>query len=218
MPTDLTFNSLVDDMKKYAQRGSATADASTLAEIPRIINRQEVALARKLKIQGTQSTVTSFMDPTANGIYAKPADWLDTISINFGTGTSFLSRKSLFPRSYEYGIVYWPDRSQQAEPEYYADYDLNHWLFFPCPDLLYPYETLYHCTPPLLDAANQTNWLTEKLPDVLLNDCMAALGTFLGMPDPKIAKFIAARDDGLGTVNTQELLKIVDRATTRRSA
>lgn len=218
MATDLTFTSLVSDMQKYSQRGNATADASTLAEIPRIINRCEVGLARKLKIQGDQNTVTSSMNPAANGIYAKPVDWLDTISINFGTGASFLTRKPLFPRAYEYSIVYWPNRTEQDEPEYYADYDLDHWLIFPCPDLVYPYEVLYHCTPPLLDAANQVNWLTEHMPDVLLPDCMVGLGNFLGWKEDKIGPFRQTRDEALGAVNVQELMKIVDRSTTRRSA
>jgi hypothetical protein len=219
MPTAQTYDNLVDDLKKYSQRANATVDATTLAEIPRIINRREVALARKLKIQGNQITVTSSMTPLTYGVYAKPINWLDTISINFGTvAPGYNTRKPLLPRSYEYSLIYWPDRTETDEPEYYADYDQEHWLIFPSPSAAYPFEVLYHGTPPLLDDANQTNWLTDHLPDVLLNGCVVDLGNFLGWNPTKIMPFQTALDDSLGQVNMQELLKIVDRATTRRSA
>ncbi len=218
MATGMTYDSLVTDIQRYTQRGNATADATTLAEIPRIINREEVGLARKLKIQGDQQTVVSAMDPTKQGVVAKPVDWLDTISINIGTGAGFNTTKMLLPRSYEYGQVYWPDRTETGEPAYYADYDLEHWWFFGCPDQAYPFETLYHCTPPLLGDDNQSNWLTEHLPDVLLNACVIATGALVGWKEDKMATFRTALADALGTVSTQELMKIVDRATTRRSA
>lgn len=218
MATSLTYDSLVTDLRRYVQRGTSAVDASVNEEIPRIINRQEVAAARKLKIQGDQITVTSYMNPSANGIYAKPADWLDTISINFGTGESFNTRSFLYPRSYEYLVMYWPNRTTRSTPEFYADYDLDHWLFAPSPDQVYPYEVLYHGTPALLDSSNQTNWLTEHLPDMFLNDCVVALGTFVGWKEDRLAPFRQARDEALGAVSTQELMKIIDRATTRRSA
>lgn len=218
MATGLTFDSLVTDLQRYVQRGNATADASAFAEIPRTINRTEVGLARTLKIQGDQQTVVSAMDPTAQGVVAKPVDWLDTISINVGTGTSYNTTKVLFPRSYEYGLMYWPDRTETGEPSYYADYDLDHWWFFGCPDLPYPFEALYHSSPPLLSADNQTNWLTEHMPDVMLNACVVAMGLFVGWKADKLASFEKERDAGLGTVNAQDIMKIVDRATTRRSA
>lgn len=218
MATGMTFDSLMTDLQRYVQRGNAVADATTIAEMPRIINRVEVGLARLLKIQGDQQTVTSTMDPTAQGVVAKPVDWLNTISINMGTGVSFNTAKILFPRPYEYGLTYWPDRTETGEPAYYADYDLEHWWFFGCPDLEYPFEVLYYCTPALLSIDNQANWLTEHMPDVMINACVIATGAYLGWKADKLAVFKDAYDTAIGTVNTQEIAKIVDRSTTRRSA
>lgn len=216
MATGLTYSSLISDLQSYAQRGNAVSDASVLEELPRIVNRCEVGLARKLKIQGDQITVTGTMNPSESGVVAKPVNWLDTISINYGTGNN--TRTSLYPRSYEYALVYWPDRTEQDAPEYYADYDLEHWLFFPSPDDEYPFEVLYHGLPQLLDSSNQSNWLTEQMPDVLLNDCVAAFGAYLGWSNDEVQVFAALRDDALGQVTKQEMMKIIDRATARRSA
>jgi hypothetical protein len=214
----MNYTSLVTDIQAWTQRGNATADATVTAQIPRIINRAEITLARRLKIPGFQSTVTSTMTASSSGVVAKPADWLDTISMNFGTGTSYLTRKPLLPRSYEYSLVYWPNRTTYDEPEYYADYDEEHWLLFPSPNLAYPFEVLYHATPKLLDSSNQTNYLTEEVPDLLLYECLVAAGPFCGWNADKRASIKELRDDAQSAVSMQDLLRIIDRGTKRRGS
>lgn len=211
MATSLTFSTLMTDLKRYTQRGSATADATVIAEFPRIINRAEISLARRFKVQGFQNTVTGTL-PT-NGVLAKPADWLDTISIGYGA-----SYTPLLPRSYEYCRMYWPDPTEKDAPEFYADYDEEHWFFAPIPDQAYDAEFLYHATPVLLDTSNEENWLTEKVPDLLLYECLIHAGPFVGWNAAKTADFTKLRDDAANSVNVQDLLKVIDRSTKRRSA
>lgn len=211
MATTMTFASLMTDLQRYTQRGSLVADATVNAEFPRIINRAEVSLARRLKVQGFQRTVTG-ATPT-NGVLAKPADWLDTISLGFGQ-----TYTPILPRSYEYCRMYWPDASESAPPEFYADYDEYHWFFAPIPDATYPLEILYHATPVLLDTTSQTNWLTDKVPDLLLYECLVHAGPFVGWQQTKTQDFMKLRDDAANSVNVQDLLKIIDRGTKRRSA
>ena len=217
MPTGLTYSSLVTDMQNYSQKGSATADATTYAEIPRIINRAEITLARELKVQGYQSSVTAnFVSGTP--VVQKPTDWLNNISINYNSSLVGVSRVFLFPRSYEYLRVYWPDETETDSPKFYADYGDNNWLIAPTPDAAYEFELVYYALPALLDSSNETNWLTEKAPDLLLNQCIVDLGMYLGWKADKAAPFVEKRDKIKAELTGQDLMRVVDRATTRRTS
>src|SRR6478752_820231 len=123
MATAMTFSSLMTDLKRYLERGSSV-DTEVYAQLPSIINLTERVIARGLKVLGTQNVVVS-APPTGGlvlgtSVYAKPDRWRDTISMNFGTGTSQNNRKFLFPRSYEYCRSYWPNSDDKAEPEFYC--------------------------------------------------------------------------------------------------
>jgi hypothetical protein len=61
----------------------------------------------------------------------------------------------------------YPDDSQLGEPKLYADYDVDHWLIKPSPND-YPFEALVWRLPDLLSPSNQTNYLTDYAPNLLL--------------------------------------------------
>src|SRR5689334_10825656 len=122
MPTQMTYTSLVDDMKAYAERGGVSYDPTVAAQIPNCINLAERRMARELKIQGFENVVTSVM-VTGQRAYAKPDRWRSTISMSIGTGTDNNTRVYLRELSYEAAGVYWPGMASTAQPRYYADYD-----------------------------------------------------------------------------------------------
>src|SRR5215468_338880 len=165
-PTGMTFFSLEDDLRSYAERGGLYDDAVEI-QIPRIINNTERDLADRLKIQGYLSPYTSKMK-TGEPRIAKPGNWRSTVSINFGTGPQQLTRKNLRARSYEYLRANWPDNDQIDEPWGYADYGEKHWLFLPSPNMDYPFEANVWRLPDLLSSSNETNYLTELAPNLLL--------------------------------------------------
>lgn len=214
----MTYDSLVTELKRYVQRGSTTADATTFAEIPFIINREERSLAREFKIQGYQQVVTSAFDPLQDGVLPKPVDWLNTISIRYGAGVGQVVNVPILPRSLEYLRSYWPDPGTRDTPEFYADYDEEHWLFAPSPDAAYPLEVVYYALLPLLDSANQTNWLTEHASDLMLNRCVISLGRFCGWKTDRLQEFKEAAGEAKKNISTQDLLRIIDRAVARRTS
>lgn len=219
MPEVMTFDSLKSDIEAYIERGGAL-DTTVNAQIPRLINRCERSIAIDFKVQGYQATLSSTMVAGPTGaVIAKPSNWLQTISMSYGHGTDFLERKPLLTRSYEYLGMYWPNRASNSasdEPEYYADYDDAHWLIAPTPALAYPYEVLIWALPDLLDSANQTNWLTENQPNLLLYKCLYDMGLFLMRDDaPKYQQsYMVER----GAITGADIQKIVDRMTTRTTA
>lgn len=215
MPEVLTFTSLQEDMRRYLERG-ALVDTQVYEQLPRLINLAERAIARELKVQGFINVVTSTLTQ-GTSVYAKPDRWRDTISMNYGTGASQNTREPLYARSYEYCRAYWPDSDEQAAPLFYADYNYTHWLVAPTPDDDYPWEIVYYQQPPLLDASNETNWLTDYAPNALLYRALLEATPFL-KNDERIPVWGQMYQQAIASLSTEDVKKITDRAATRQEA
>ena len=215
MPASMTFTSLQVDLRNYLERGGAT-DPIVYEQIPRLITLAERRIARELKIQGFQTVVNTTMQ-SGVAVYAKPDRWRDTISINYGTGTNNNVHTPVFARSYEYIRSYWPNETELGQPKFYADYDYKHWIFVPTPAESYPMEVLYYELPPLLDDTNQTNWLTEFAPNLLLYGSLVEATPFV-KDDERVQLWQSYYDRALAALNGEDLQKIVDRSTNRREA
>lgn len=215
--TGMTFNALESDVRNYLERGySAVLDPIVFEQIPRLITLAERRITADLKLQGFIVAVTSVMQ-SGVAVYPKPDRWRETISINFGTGTQNNTRKPLFARSYEYIRNYWPNDTQTDEPKFYADYDYKNWIVCPTPDEDYPFEVMYYELPALLSTENQTNWLTEYAPQLLLYGTLLEATPFL-KNDERIAVWQGFYDRSLAALGREDLKKITDRATVRTEA
>lgn len=215
MPTAMTFTSLQEDVRRYLERGYVD-DTTVYEQIPRLINNAERAIVNEVKLQGLINVVvTSLVAGTS--VYDKPDRWRSTVSLNFGSGTDNNTRTSIFPREYEYCRYYWPDSTVRGTPEFYADYNYQHWLIVPTPDANYPLEVMYYQQPPLLDDTNQTNWFTDYAPNMLLYRTLLEATPFL-KNDERIPTWQAMYQQQVQALGTQDLQKIVDRSSTRKSA
>lgn len=216
----MTFSSLEDDIKSYTERGGVTVDSSFASQIPRIINLTERKIARELKIQGFQSVLTSTFTPSIS-VYAKPSNWRETISMNvgtnLGTATTYNERVIVYPLVYEVLRLYTPNDTTTTTPQFYADYDYQHWIFGPTPDVAYPYESLCWVLPALLDSANTTNWLTEYAPNALLHGCLTESFAYLKAPE-SAAQWGAIYDRDMAGLSGEDLQKILDRSMERKTA
>lgn len=223
MPTAMTFSTLQSDMQAYLERGTPK-DATVFAQIPRLINLAEKAIATAIKVQG-------FLVPTIStlvagvSVYAKPDRWRETVSMNYGikstpTAVNQNRRVPLFARSYEYCRMYWPDASitdAANPPTYYADYDYQHWLVAPTPVINSPWEVNYYQLPPLLGLSNQSNWISQYAPNMLLYRALLEATPFL-KNDERIATWEKLYEEQLATINQQDLKKVADRDSVRSAA
>lgn len=212
MPTAMTFTSLQSDIVAYVERGSSV-DTTVYQQIPKLINNAERRIAREAKILGFKVPATGSME-AGQAVVQKPERWRSTVSINYGTGVGNETRVTLFPRSYEYCRSYWPTDSATGSPKYYADYDYNHWLVVPTPDADYPFEVVFHQIPQLLDESNQTNWITQYAPDVLLYAALLETAPFL-KNDERIPTWQALYDRGLAALNAEDQARVVDQTVAR---
>lgn len=215
MPTAMTYNSLLDDLRAYLERGATLATDPTVYEmLPMLIGMAERRLARELKIQGTVNVVTSIL-VVGQSVYDKPDRWRETVSMFVGTGTGNNTRSEIYPRAYEYIRSYWPNPTTTGTPRFYADYDYSHWLIAPTPASALPMEILYYELPPLLDDTNQTNWFTEYAPNALLYATLLESAPFL-KNDERIATWEGFYNRSVAALNGEDIRQISDRGIIRR--
>ena len=215
--TGMTFDELQTDIQNYLERGASAAVAPIVYEqIPRLITLAERRISADLKIEGFIQAVTTTLQ-TGVSVYPKPDRWRKTISMNFGTGTGNLDRTPIFARSYDYVRNYWPDESQTDQPKFYADYNYNNWLIGPTPDQDYPIEILYYELPALLSTTNQTNWLTNYAPQLILYGALLEATPFL-KNDERIPVWQGFYDRSMSAINKEDIMRITDRATERTGA
>lgn len=215
MPIAMTYNSLLNDLRAYLERGATLATDPTVYEmLPMLIGMAERRLARELKIQGTVNVVTSIL-VAGQSVYDKPDRWRETVSMFIGTGTGNNTRSEVYPRAYEYIRSYWPNPTTTGTPRFYADYDYSHWLIAPTPDSALPMEILYYELPPLLDDTNQTNWFTEYAPNALLYATLLESAPFL-KNDERIATWEGFYNRSVAALNGEDIRQISDRGIIRR--
>jgi len=213
MAVSMTFNSLLGDMRKYLERGTAV-DPSVFDQLPSLINLAERELANRLKILGFVRVVTDTLG-VGQSVVPKPDRWRDTISINIGVGAD-QKRTQIFARSYEYCRRFHPDEDVTAQPKFYADYNYFNWLFAPSANFAYPFEVNYWELPPLLDDVNQTNWTTDFAPNSLLHGALLQATPFLNN-DERIPIWEKIYEKDVAILEAQDVKRIIDRNVTRES-
>lgn len=213
----MTYNSLVGSISAqgvvtpgqimiYLKRN----DAETFAQQPNFIAQAEQRLCREAKTIGLESYVIGSFT-VGQPILAKPARWRRSLTFNFGANIGFNTRTQLYLRNYEYLRLYWPDPTVLAPPQYYGDFGYAHMLVAPTPDQAYPFEYGYVQLPSPLGPGNQTNWITENAPDVLLYAIFLEATPFL-KNDERIPVWESAYTRGLASLNAQNEQRRFDRA------
>jgi len=210
MSYSMTYDSLLVDVRRYLERGfTQESDQIVYDQLPRLVTLGERRIARELKIQGFIRAVTTPLS-TGVAVYLKPDRWRDTVSMTV-TGSP------IFARSYEYCRSYWPDEAETGAPQFYADYDFQHWLITPPPDANYDLEVLYYEQPALLGDELQTNWLTDYAPDLLLYATLLEASPFL-KNDERVGMWQAMYDRSAKALSGEDLGRIMDRSANRSEA
>jgi hypothetical protein len=207
MPEAMTYDSLVEDIKLYAER----SDDPFITQIPRFIMLAENRLATEVKGLGFMKVVNFTLNgPTMD----KPIRWRETKAIALiDAGDMF----ALFPRSYEYCRSYWPNLSDVAVPEFYADYDYEHFLVVPSPNKVYSGELRYYERPEPLSESNQTNWITQYAPQLLLYASLLEAQPFLKLSD-RIAEFQGLYERALKVLKVEDAQRVSDLSANRSGA
>lgn len=210
----MTYASLQSDIQKYLQR----TDADTIAQIPNFIFLAQHKLTSDLETMGIEDYVNGLFVPGVSGgaVLSKPGRWRRSLTFNYGSMTNNNTRTVLQYRSYEYLINYFPDRTQQGPPIYYADYGFSNWLVAPTPDQAYPYEISMIALPEPLSISVQTNWYTNYVPHLLLYGSLLQAQGFVRNSE-MLPVWQQWYDQGVGSIRKQNSERIYDRGSKRNA-
>jgi hypothetical protein len=212
MAQNLTYNSLVSDMGAYVEKARIPGSAG-YDQIPRIINQAERDIIDELKLQGYEATLRTTLEAN-KAVVPKPDRWKKTIAIRIVVDGR---NHYIYPRSYEYCQVFWPDPTLVGVPKFYADHGRTHWHFAGTPAEAYPLEAKIFQLPRLLGPEQQTNWMTEIAGGALLMRCNKELAFFLKKYDEASA-FEAEYGKRITAISATDAQKIMDRAAERDGA
>lgn len=210
MSYSMTYDSLLVDVRRYLERGfTQESDQIVYDQLPRLVTLGERRIARELKIEGF---IRAVQTPLQAGVavYMKPDRWRDTVSMT-------VDGKPIFARSYEYCRSYWPNEAETGTPEFYADYDYQHWIITPTPASAQTLEILYYEQPRLLGEDFQTNWLTEYAPDLLLYATLLEATPFL-KNDERVQLWQGMYDRAAQAISGEDMKRIMDRSAARSEA
>jgi len=207
MSYTMTYNSLLEDVRRYLERGfTPDSDSIVYEQLPRLITLAERRIGRELKVEGFIRAVELTLEPNIS-VYKKPDRWRETVSMTVDGST-------IYARSYEYCHSYWPDHAETGAPEFYAEYDYFHWLITPTPSSAQTLEVIYYEQPRLLGPETQSNWLTEYAPDLLLYAVLMEAAPFM-KNDERIQTWQTMYDRAAQALDGEDLKRILDRSSNR---
>ena len=208
--SSVTYTSLLSDLRRYLERGfTQESDPYVYEQLPRLITLAERRIARELKVEGFIVPVTTTLQAGVS-VYAKPDRWRDTVSMR-------IDANAIQARSYEYIRNYWPDDAQTGTPQFYADYDYQHWLIAAAPAVDTSIEILYYEQPRFLGDETQTNFITEYAPDMLLYGSLLEAAPYL-KNDQRLQIWQSLYDRAAQALSGEDLKRIIDRTAIRNEA
>ena len=208
----MTYDSLEADLLSYLEN----TNESVQEQVPKIIWNAQVRISRELRVLGQHEAVSNaFVIAKADLI--KPAGWRETITFNFGTGPGYRKRNTLLPRSYGFCREYWPDPSLTGVPRYYADWTFSQFLIAPTPAEAYPFELIFFRLVDALTHENQTNWITEVIPDLLLYACLVESAPFV-KTDERQPMWEKRHMQNLQVALSEDMRKVIDASIKRTGA
>lgn len=173
----LTYTSLTQQIQSYCQR----YDPDFVAQIPAFITYGVTQISKDLEVLGAVQVIEGTFTPD-NPVFTKPTLWLNNVRFSVFSGENN-AETFVTNRSYPTAVQSDNEANQTGLPQYYADWDAEHWLISPTPDQAYRYQVSYFKQFLPLDATEQTNWLTQNDPISLLLACLVQASIWTGNTD-----------------------------------
>ena len=186
-----TYAEVVDQIRNYTETDSTVL---TTAIVNDFINQAELRIFREVDLDvfrayqfATLTQGNEFV--TLPGATPSTMSFVRTASIYPSTGADANVRTYLLQKDISYMTEYWPNRTTQNKPRYYAMWDQNTIYLAPTPDTAYKIELALNRNETGLSATNTTTWVSTNAPQVLLYGCLIEAFKFLKGPYDLLAQY-----------------------------
>lgn len=207
-PANMTYGSLLDDVRSYVERPN---DTNLDNQLPRLVMLAENRLATDLKILGVQAVAASAFEPN-NGVVQKPAQWRRNVSMRYVNEAG--KTVELLLRTYEFCRQFWPGTNSTPNPRYYADYNFNNLLVAGTPSIGFAFELIYVARLEPLSDASQVNWYTTNAPQLLLNATLLETEIWL-KNQSRVSQRAEFYGQSLAAFNSEDGARVLDRSIVR---
>jgi len=186
-----TYSDLVDQIRSYTETSS---DVLTTTVVNDFILQAELRIFREIDLDCFRSYQFTTLS-VGNEFIVLPGDtpstmsFVRTASIYATTGTEANVRSYLLQKDISYMTEYWPNRTSQGKPRYYAMWDQNTLYVAPTPDVAYNIELALNRNETGLSATNTTSWVSTNAPQVLLYACLIEAFKYLKGPYDLLAQY-----------------------------
>jgi len=186
-----TYAELVDQIKAYTETSS---DVITTTIVNDFILQAELRIFREVDLdcfRSYQFTTLSVGNEfiVLPGATPSTMSFVRTASIYPTAGTGANVRSYLLQKDISYMTEYWPNRTSQGKPKYYAMWDQNTLYVAPTPDSAYKIELALNRNETGLSTANTTSWVSQNAPQVLLYACLLEAFKYLKGPYDLLAQY-----------------------------
>ena len=186
-----TFAELQTQIRSYTETSS---DVLTDTIVNDFILQAELRIFREVDLdvfRSYQFTTLSVGNEfiVLPGATPSTMSFVRTASIYPTTGSDANVRTYLVQKDISYMTEYWPNRTTQGKPKYYAMWDQNTLYVAPTPDSAYNIELALNRNETGLSATNTTSWVSNNAPQVLLYACLIEAFKFLKGPYDLLAQY-----------------------------
>ena len=186
-----TYAELVDQIRSYTETDS---NVLTTTIVNDFISQAELRIFREIDLDCFRAyqftTLTQGNEfVTLPGATPSTAAFVRTAAIYPTAGTDANVRTYLLQKDISYMTEYWPNRTSQEKPKYYAMWDQNTIYLAPTPNSAYKIELALNRNETGLSTTNTTTWVSQNAPQVLLYGCLVEAFKFLKGPYDLLAQY-----------------------------
>jgi hypothetical protein len=186
-----TYAEVVEQIRSYTETSS---DVLTTTIVNDFINQAELRIFREVDLDVFRAyqftTLTQGNEfVTLPGATPTTMAFVRTASIYPTAGTDANIRTYLLQKDISYMTEYWPNRTSQGKPRYYAMWDQNTIYLAPTPDSAYKIELALNRNETGLSTTNTTTWVSQNAPQVLLYACLIEAFKYLKGPYDLLAQY-----------------------------
>jgi hypothetical protein len=201
-----TYAEVVDQIRSYTETDS---NVLTTTVVNDFINQAELRIFREVDLDvfrsyqfATLAQGNEFV--TLPGATPSTMSFVRTASIYPSTGTDANVRTYLIQKDISYMTEYWPNRTSQNKPRYYAMWDQNTIYLAPTPDTAYKIELALNRNETGLSTTNTTTWVSQNAPQVLLYACLIEAFKYLKGPYDLLAQYEKSYQEALKRLQIEQ--------------